>query len=107
MCLFILSIASVSLAHCNISCFIVALPRLSPRVFPLGVLFTRSALGLVFGVVRIPYLQLHHILLFCRVIALIPWYSLHHISALVIYLNGYAIAIHFGTVRFPFLVSFE
>jgi hypothetical protein len=58
--------ASVSLVHCNMSyCalslislelfFRVALPRLSPPCVFMG-LVIRSALGLICGVLRIPYL---------------------------------------------------
>jgi hypothetical protein len=69
-------------------------------------LVIRSALGLIYGVVRIPYLQLHHILLVCQVIALIPsvFTSSHQcigrLSDLV------SIAIPLGMVRFTFSCQF-
>jgi hypothetical protein len=110
--------ASVSLVHCNKSyCalsliflelfFRVALPRLSPPCVYFVGLVIRSALGLICGVLRIPYLQLHHIFLVRRVIALIPpvFTSSHQcigrLSDLV------SIAIHLGTVRFTFSCQFE
>jgi hypothetical protein len=61
LCLF------VELVQASLECIakspviIVALLRSSPRVCFLGCLFTRSAVELIGGVLRIPYLQLHHI----------------------------------------------
>jgi hypothetical protein len=109
--------ASVSLVHCNTSYYALSLISLElfflellclaylHRVCFVG-LVIRSALGLICGVLRIPYLQLHHIFLGCRVIALIPsvFTSSHRcigrLSDLV------SIAIPLGTVRFTFSCQF-
>jgi hypothetical protein len=109
--------ASVSLVHCNMSYGALSLISLElffsellcltylHRVCFVG-LVIRSALGLICGVLRIPYLQLHHIFLVCRVIALIPsvFTSSHqcigHLFDLV------SIAIHLGIVRFTFSCQF-
>jgi hypothetical protein len=105
--------AGVSLMHCNTSYCALSLISLElffqscfasliSTVCVSVCLVIRSALGLICGVLRIPYLQLHHIFLVCRVIVLIPsvFTSSHEcigrLSDLV------SIAIHLGTVRFTF-----
>jgi hypothetical protein len=66
----------------------------------------RSTQGFIYGVLRIPYLQLHHIYLVSRVIALIPSvFTLSHPCTSLI-LRSRMHYYSLWMVRLPFLVSF-
>jgi hypothetical protein len=107
LCLFIepvlASIECIATTHV----IIVALPHSSPCMCFLGCLFTRSALGLIGGVLRISYLQLHHIYPCCCVIFISLGIRLiTHVHAVVCCEWKFAV-IHFGTVRFIVFFGLE
>jgi hypothetical protein len=109
--------ASVSLVHCNMS--YCALSLISLEIFFSELLclaylhcvcfvglVIQSLLGLICGVLRIPYLQLHHIFLVYRVIALIPLVFTSSHQCIGRLFDLVSIAIHLGTVRFTFSCQF-
>jgi hypothetical protein len=108
-----LSLVSVSLVHCNTSLGVLSLisveflfrvvlpPFISIMCVSVG-LVIRSALGLICGVLRLPYLQLHHIFLVSCVIALIPlvFTSSHPCTSLILLLGAHYYSPWNGKITF-------